>query len=238
MGVSAAVALLVLLIGGSVLYRSHTPASEASASGRLYVTHAGQRAKIQLADGSSVILGPMSRLQLAADFGATSRALTLDGQGLFTVARDGGVPFVVTAGGIAARVLGTTFAVRRYPQDSAVRVVVASGKVALADRVLSAGDRGDATRTHVALSHDVNIATAFAWADGALIFDRTPLRMAIPELERWYGLQITIADAALANRAITTTLSSERPHEALALCAAAINAHVTVSGSHAVFTLR
>ncbi|TDW97416.1 FecR family protein [Dinghuibacter silviterrae] len=90
-----------------------------------------------LPDGSSVTLNAHSTLRYK------DRAVTLEGEGFFTIAPDAYKPFVVHAGNATIQVLGTSFNVRT--RDSAVAVVVETGRVAVslgADRqVISAGER-------------------------------------------------------------------------------------------------
>jgi len=71
------------------------------------VNHTGKPLVIQLPDGSSVKLYDHSSLQYTDSFGATQRDSRLEGQAVFTVARDGKRPFTVVAGSLATTALGT-----------------------------------------------------------------------------------------------------------------------------------
>lgn len=186
-----------------------------------YRTTAGERARIPLPDGSSVVLAPQSRIRFATDFGASSnRAVTLEGQGLFTVVHVAGAPFTVQTGNVATRVLGTSFAVRRYATDSAVQVIVAQGRVAVEGVVLGTGDLATATASdHVNVTRGTDVSNQLAWSEGQLVFERVPLRDVIPELERWYGLTVTVADPQLLDRRIMTTIGPQSATRAVELVA-------------------
>lgn len=173
---------------------------------------------IHLADGSTVLLGPHSALTYRGDFGERHRAVTLEGFGRFTVRHDASKPFVVTDGAAVIEDLGTTFAVRDG-DDSAVVVAVTSGEVRLtrADNgrgsvELRAGERGVA-HPHARPERDEQgvVAADTSWTNGRLTFNDTPLAAAAPEIERWYGVHIRIADSTLAARRLTATFEATDP---------------------------
>jgi transmembrane sensor len=211
--------------------------SASPAAYQSHVTKPGQRASFQLADGSSVLLAAGSTLRFAKDFGKESRDIYLEGHARFTVTKSNGAPFVVHAGNTAARVLGTSFTVRHYQEDTDVRVVVAEGRVALGQSVLSVGDMGVArSPADVSITREANIGAEFGWTDGRLNFDNVKLRNAIRDIERWYGITIDVRDPALLDKGITTTFASEPAAEAIALLASALEARGTIRGTHAVLT--
>lgn len=81
-----------------------------------------------LSDGSTVELN--FGAEIATDFAAERRAVRLlRGEALFQVAKDESRPFVVTAGPIAVRAVGTAFTVRFDPRQ--VDVLVTEGRVAV-----------------------------------------------------------------------------------------------------------
>src|SRR5688572_22827543 len=79
---SIAVAIIMVV---AIVWSRDIPTTASIA--KTYTTLPGQRAKIDIGDGSSVILAAGSRLTLAPGFGKTSRTVELEGQALFTVAR-------------------------------------------------------------------------------------------------------------------------------------------------------
>lgn len=201
-----------------------------------YRTAAGQRARLTLPDSSTVILAPQSRLQYASAFGSSSnRTVTLEGQALFTVVHSTGAPFIVRTGAIMTRVLGTSFAVRRYASDSAVQVIVAQGRVAIAETVLNTGDIALVDENRQATVSRANAVTQqLAWIDGRLVFSSVSLRDVIPQLERWYGITVEVTDSALLERPVTAAVSSETVSKALELVALAVDGRFTISGNRAI----
>jgi len=222
-----AVCALVLV---ALVWRLPTRATPAVA--RTYATSAGQRATVLLPDGSNIILAPQTTLSVR--FSANERSLVLTGRAYFDVAQVQGAPFVVRAGGVATRVLGTVFEIQHYPGDANVDVGVVRGKVAAgvsrrAPRVLTAGMTGrfgDSTDT-VAAHRAVDVA----WAHGDLVFRDTPLPDALATLSRWYGIEFRVADSAMTRWHVTGTFAGDSRSEALTTLRAALGVSFTFSGT-------
>ena len=208
-----------------------------------FVARAGQRALIDLADGTHIVLAPESRLHVSLPTGAAGlRELTLDGQALFTVAHDTARPFVVHSRYGTTVDVGTSFAVRAY-RGQPYRVVVRDGQVALGTGaeapLLSAGDvaagRNDGT---MYIAHDPGAASLIDWTTGRLTFQHTRFVDVVPQLERWYGVTIRVAAPALRDRRITGQLDTESRAEAMEAIGRTLGAQHTTNGTHVTFSIR
>lgn len=197
-----------------------------SAVKRIYKTVPGQRASVTLTDGSTVVLGPATTLRVS------DRTVILDGQAIFTVNPKAESPFIVRAGNTSTTVLGTAFCIRKYASDTAVKVIVAQGRVSINGVVLSTGDIGTSTSNAMQVTRNGNITSELIWADGTLAFDRQTLRDVIPELERWYGIQI-IADSLLLNKRVILTFNTESPADAIKVISTVLGARSEISGNRA-----
>ncbi len=215
-----AAAAIVLAVGGSALWmwpaRHAAPVASPLVT-REYTTPRGQRATFHLPDGSSVMLGVASKLRYVEGAASSpTRDVQLDGEALFEVKHDAKRPFLVRTAHAVTQDIGTKFSIQAYGSDPTVRIVVAEGSVELkSDRlapanrgvVLAAGQLGQLTPNGDALVRSgIDVARYLAWTEGRLILDDTPLRDALPQLERWYDLHFVLADSALAGRRITATL--------------------------------
>ena len=200
----------------------HAPGAS---TGREYTTVPGQRLVVTLSDGTRVMLGAASRLRVPAGYGRIARTTELDGEGYFDVIHDARHPFAVQVRGVVARDVGTAFDVRAYSDDPNVRIAVTSGQVAvglaldqlgltrpsfttrnppsLQDIALSAGDMVTVDATGFVVTHLANVAAATAWMQGELIFKDTPLRDAVRDVGRTFGVEITVADSTLALKRVT-----------------------------------
>lgn len=220
----------------------------AAGEGREHVAQRGQRLSVLLLDGTRIVLAPETRLRVSNDFGRRSRDVHLTGTGYFDVAPDPERPFTVHAQGAVARVLGTGFVVRAYPGDSAVEVVVKKGSVSLAPvsagsarqshgMVLTRGQRGRVDRTgNSRMSVAADLRAEFAWTRGRLVFERTQFRHAVPQLERWYDVNIVIADSVLAGRRITAAFESESPQAVFSALAILLHARVVSRNDTLLFS--
>src|SRR6185503_6954643 len=106
----------------------------AAADVRNYETSYGQQLNVSLDDGTSVRLGPQSKLTIPKRFGMTAgyRAVKLDGTANFTVPKPTTAqPFEVRNGPVILIARGTEFTVRKYPDDPNLIVSVRDGSVDL-----------------------------------------------------------------------------------------------------------
>jgi transmembrane sensor len=87
-----------------------------------YVTAIGEQRILELEDGSTLFLGPGSRVDVR--FAADQRQLRLEaGEAMFRVRHDASRPFRVHSGEAVIQALGTQFNVNRVRGDSVVSVI-------------------------------------------------------------------------------------------------------------------
>jgi transmembrane sensor len=226
----AAAAAVAVVVGGlraTAAFGSH-PAPRSVAAMRQIMTATGQRAEIQLDDGSRVVLGVASRLRLPGDFGVRNREVYLEGTAYFDVVHDSTRPFVVRTANAETRDVGTRFVVSSYPESHGTRVVVRDGSVALGapSRSVFHGrsvllTRGNLGRLRsgdsVVTTRRVDPALYTAWMQGDLVFQDEPLSDAVAELRRWYNVDIRIGDPSLRAMPISAAFAVESFHEALSV---------------------
>jgi transmembrane sensor len=227
-----AAALFVAVIGGSaigVLLLRWRPSAPAEAM-RVAATTPGQRAMFRLPDGTQVVLGVASTLRYPAAFRGESRGVSLEGEAYFEVVHDARRPFTVRAGDLVAKDLGTEFTMRAYPEDAGARVVVREGRVAIRaaaaaealERVVAPGQLGRLESGQKPTVEPADTAAWFAWTEGRLVFDGTPLREALPQLSRWFDLEFRLADSALGDVPLTATLRTQPTTDVLNNLAASL----------------
>ena len=204
-------------VGLSFIYSWHAPAAPAVTS-YLQVNE-----RLALPDGSRVELKDGSRI--VVQYSDRERRVKLaGGEAQFSVWKDATRPFVVEAGGIEVRAVGTVFNVRL--EDRTVAVLVTEGRVkvnreppaatsggSVAEVMLAAGEQ-----TAVPLAVDAvqaapvvvpatseQISQSLAWQTPRLQFWETPLAEAVAEFNRLNRFQIVIGDAELGGRLIGGT---------------------------------
>jgi len=178
-------------------------------------TAVGQQRSARLADGSVVQLNTNTILE--THFDGKARAIHLrKGEASFKVTKDAERPFLVYAGGMVVRAVGTEFNVRM--RDSLdIEVIVAEGTVAVEaqlepepalqpmaavmpePRELTTGQRFETVTPAepVARITPEAISDTLAWREGAVVFNGEPLVQAIAELNRYTDVRLVVADPAI-----------------------------------------
>jgi transmembrane sensor len=234
---SLAAAAVVVVAAISVFYPPRTTDIGRVVAAASHSTAIGERDSVRLADGSVVILGPSSRLDVPDAYAAGMREVELHGEGYFAVVHDVRHPFTVHSGGATIVDVGTTFTVRD-DAGARVRVAVTSGSVRVsrtagADSgvVLAAGDAvtlaGDAPAD---VERGIVTGDDTAFTRGTLVLRDAPLSQVAAELRRWYGIELRVSDSATARRRLTATFAGESPDQAMAIIGAALGARVERRG--------
>jgi len=181
-------------------------------------TGTGEQRRIQLSDGSTVILNTAS--SLSVDFSEKQRVIRLHGgEAYFKVAADAARPFEVVASGGRVRALGTAFDVKQWQGNMAVTVYEHSVRIAFADgetvESLPEGQRVASVDGKAGQPETVNVKQAAAWQERRLVFKEKPLQQVVDDLNRYRPGKIVIADPALAAHLVTGVFDANDPEAAL-----------------------
>jgi len=189
----------------------------------------GTRTMFSLPDGTTGSLNGGSTLEFPTEFRGPTRDIRLRGEAYFNVAENTGKPFVVSGSDYQVKVLGTSFNILGYPEDSVVRVTLVSGKLEVAARrngtvqylgmlqpeqMCEYDTRAASCRIRTA---DVNKVTA--WKDGKLVFRDDPLGEVVQRINRWYNVDLFIRDHNLETHPYRATFQDESLEEVLKLLA-------------------
>jgi transmembrane sensor len=165
-----------------------------------YRTAAGETRTVTLADGTRIRLNAASTIRVALEKDVR-RVEMADAEAAFDVAHDADRPFLIAVGDRQVRVVGTEFNLRR--REGATVLTVRQGVVEV--RPLD-DPTGTVTRLAVGqqlVHHDgaasstvtaVEPIMAFAWTNGQLIYQDTPLSTVAADLSRRFGIPIGVAD--------------------------------------------
>ena len=172
-----AAAAVVLFVVGSIWWfcaLRREGAGESVADSSITVsTGRGETRQVILPDGSTLLLNAATVFRYPEHFGRADRTVNLlKGEVFLQVVAQPGSPFVVVNGNYRTTVLGTSFDIRDYEEEGAMRVAVLTGKVAVEAAgkpavVLTKGMlmRGDGATDN--FDNDYNVA---AWKEGAFYF--------------------------------------------------------------------
>ena len=183
----------------------------------VFVTGVGETRTLRLAAGSRLSLDTDSRVEVLLE--DDRRRLVLSrGQALFDVAPDPARPFIVRAGDLSVRALGTRFDVRVL--ESGARVTLVEGWVRIDDAAarrwtLAPGERLEAAGSSAApvverLEPEAMLA-ATSWTTGRLLFEATPLSEAVAEINRYARDPIRLAAPGFETRPLSGSFDTGDP---------------------------
>lgn len=158
----------------------------------------GQKMKLTLSDGSTVMLNAGSRIRYPEKFNGETRSVTLlDGEAFFDIKHNDEKPFVVETPGTQTQVLGTAFNVQAYQEFKEVKVTVLRGKVAVKETgehkpVLLLPDEQVIvnTATGYQLKKHINANESIGWVQGKFIFRNETLMNVALILQNSYNVKI------------------------------------------------
>lgn len=183
-------------------------------------TNPGVVSAFDLPDGSKVWLNANSELRYPSDFNADTRTVELTGQGYFEVTKNAHKPFIVKADkDYSVEVLGTSFNVSAYKDESMIETTLVEGSVKL--NVVSGGKRmtqmlkpnekaeyqKGAGKIKV---FDVNTEYDTAWKNGEIIFRNHPMDKVLKTQERHYHVVFEVKDNEILKSIITARFKDEQ----------------------------
>jgi transmembrane sensor len=196
------------------------------ASRPVYSTGFGEQRTLTLKDGSRVELNSRSKVRIR--FSDEQRIVELiQGQALFSVAKDAERPFVVDSGAVSVRAVGTQFDV--YRRSAGTVVTVVEGQVVVrgdsgnlrgapleardvaSGVLISAGQQLVATQSRIHEPTSANLANTTAWTQQQLAFDGATLSEVAEEFNRYNERQLIIRDRAAFNFRVSGVFSSSSP---------------------------
>lgn len=167
----------------------------------------GTRDEVMLPDGSKVYLNAGTLLIYPSTFASGARNVYLSGEAFFEVAKDKEHPFTVTTNHLTLKVLGTTFNVSAYPDNSQIMATLETGRLQVkvneqpTEYFLEPNDQLIYTpSTGKIQQHKVNTASHSDWKTGGLFFGNTPFSDVLHTLERIYGVKFHVHTSVYQNQ--------------------------------------
>lgn len=156
-------------------------------------TPRGGQFQVILPDGTKVWLNSASSIKYPAHFSNAVRAVVLQGEAYFEVAKNENIPFKVYTDKQVVKVLGTHFNMNSYDGD-AVKTTLLEGSVEVSateieaempKRILKPGDQAVFINNKLTVAK-VNVANAISWKSGFFQFENTDLTEVMDQFSRWY----------------------------------------------------
>jgi ferric-dicitrate binding protein FerR (iron transport regulator) len=162
----------------------------------------GERSEVTLPDGTKVNVSYQSTLRYPRQFDTCVRRVELVGEAFFQVVHNDSVPFIVEAGGVETRVLGTSFNINSPEGGFETEISLVTGRI----RVTRAGDQFPSDTKYLSPGQQLeysrrtgrmtvksfDVITTTAWKDGILVFKDAGFDEFIERLGKWYGVEFQV----------------------------------------------
>lgn len=192
------IAAVLLVIGTiSILIIQNVNKNEAEVYTTIY-NPPGHVKTVILPDGSKAFLNAATTIRFQHGFSHKTRKVILTGEAYFEVVHNPEKPFVVFTRNIRTQVLGTSFDVKAYHNDSNIKIGVISGKVGVMLNRSSLMLTPDQTASYNAktgklLKSQLEDASSLKmWTSGQLIFRNETMDDISRILTRRYDVSIII----------------------------------------------
>lgn len=243
------IAAAILVVASITFLYTHINTDEPTRSNQEYVTHfsskEGERKKITLSDGSTVLLNFRSSLKLRTGFNQNTREVELVGEAFFDVAKDKDKPFMVHTSDFNINVLGTSFNVKVYPEDATSEAVLIEGLIVMEPKdnegssitmkpsqkvtfyktkppLPSTNEKVNSKATHKQeiyinqyTQNEDNSIAEMAWTQNRLEIMDEDFGELKNVLERWYNVQINFKDKEVEGYRFTATFANKSIQEVL-----------------------
>jgi len=186
-------------IQNSLLSYTSSASSQAEILYNELRTPRGGGYNLMLSDGTEVWLNAGSSIRFPVSFSEETRAVSLEGEAYFEVSHNG-KPFIVSSGDMDVRVLGTSFNISAYKDETVFKTTLVEGKVSVELR-----GEGDSLSNKLVLSPDqqaiflqsetdlsileVKASQYTSWMRGKLEFNDESLDLVMKRLARWYDFE-------------------------------------------------
>lgn len=207
-----AAVLIVLVLSG--MYAFFYTSSDAIT----ITTNYGERKEIKLPEGSLIWLNASSTITYDEK---NPRAIYLEGEAFFEVAKNKKVPFTVdTPDHIRVKALGTSFNVKSYGNKAYTETVLLTGKVEVSSDkhfkekiLMDPKDKVTFYKKDKRIEQTVEKTTntIIGWKEGKIIFKNKSFREIATDLSIQYNIKINFENEQVSNSNFTGTFEENTP---------------------------
>lgn len=267
----AAASIILVTVTGILYFQNRQLVPElqdkytytAQISSRQLIEHVNtseHETKITLPDGSIVHLAPYSRISYPNRFdSAITRDVYLSGEAFFSVVKNPEQPFRVFSNEIITKVLGTTFTVSSFDQDSVIKITVKTGKVSvytqtknniskevaskkLGGILLTSNQQLVYAKTaqtfQKIIAESPSIVVPGGVIEQQMAYEDAPLEEVFKQLSRAYGIDIIYDSELLKNCTVTADIRNETFYRQLDLVCDAVGAKYELMDGQVVIQLK
>lgn len=260
----AAAILLIGFIGFIYQNYNNKKSDETVAVAQVFKTKTGERKKITLSDGTTVLLNAKSSLSISKDFNTKLREVVLTGEAYFDVVHNKEKPFQVHTAEFNINVLGTSFNVKAYPDEVTSEATLINGLITMeavngnggtitlkpsqkvtfyknlpqtqAKKVLKpASTRPEITINHYTVIKDSTIVET-AWTKNRIEIYDQDFDEIKGVLEKWFNVEIKFADPEIEKYRFTATFINENIDQVMSTLQKVENFKYEIKGNQVIIS--
>ncbi len=232
-------AAIAIIVSGIGWYLLKTPSVDSAYAPREVVAEAAARTDT-LPNGANVFLNKQTHLSYAYDNKTNTHEVKLKGEAYFNINKTRKEDFIVNAGDVFVRDIGTSFNVRAYPDSDEVEVLVEEGEVrfftnenpGISLKASGKGVYNRKTGTFTVESPEPNIT---AYKTRFFVFTGTSLKTVAETVNNVYGKRFVVPEH-LETCTITVSFRDESVEEIAAVIAETLALQYTDDGNEIVFS--
>lgn len=178
---------------------------------------------VNLSDGSSILLQPKSKLSYPKVFKGNQRNVYMSGEAFFEISKNPKKPFLVHCNEIVTKVVGTSFRIKAYENQSELEILVRTGKVhvnsqniaqkeivLLPNQALRYIIKDQSFDKITDITTDKSISSTVRSIDQlSFEFDDIPVYQILKTIEQAYSVDIDYPQENLKNSHLTTSLNDQ-----------------------------
>lgn len=202
-----AAAGIALLIGLGIVWMF---ISQPARQQEIVYTTGKNSQEVKLADGTDITISPNSNLVVDKDFGKKNRILHLKGNASFSVTHKEELPFVVDAGNVFIKDIGTRFTIKSSADTDTVYVAVDEGVVLLFDSLGSSLEiKASGKALYIRSIKKIVADVAAKKISTSIQFIHSRLNDVVLKLNTLYNTTISLQNENLKDCIITTQFNQE-----------------------------
>lgn len=160
-------------------------------------TGRGGQYQIVLSDGTQVWMNAESSITYPVRFLHEERKVVASGEVYFEIAHNENQPFKVTSANQEIMVLGTSFNVNAYADETAISTTLLTGSIKIRNLIsgksglLIPGQQSTIIKDKDQISiKKVNAEAAISWKNGYFLFDGQDIKSIMKTMSRWYDVDV------------------------------------------------
>lgn len=246
--VAASIAFLISLMSVLQVYTDTFVSKTEQDQTKVYQTVSNEHQIITLSDGTRIRLNENTEIIIDDFRKKDKRIVTLDGEAFFEVAHNPSKPFQVRSAKGLITVLGTAFNVKTSNSSRKLLIVaVSEGQVSLKqneenfsarEKILSKNEIGLLdTDTNTITKEIADVNNYFTWMHGRVIYNKTPFKDVLKQLNHIYQIQNNVTDEELYDLTLTADFSERSLDNVLETIAHSLDISVKKQGTQVTWSV-